>query len=75
MLSLLMKDETVDQIHIEQRKIFNYKLGSGCAVPWDELAQEYFHAGASSAFSDRSRTRQARSRVTDGKHFRNSSKE
>ena len=33
MLSLLMKDETADQIHIEQRKIFNYKLGSGCAVP------------------------------------------
>jgi hypothetical protein len=27
-----MKDETADQIHIEQRKIFNYKLGSGCAA-------------------------------------------
>jgi len=33
MLSLLMKDETADQIHIEQLKIFNYKLGSGCAAP------------------------------------------
>jgi hypothetical protein len=32
MLSLLMKDETADQIHIEQRKIFNYKLDSACTA-------------------------------------------
>src|SRR5213596_1239725 len=44
--------------------------------PRDALVQQDFHAlaGASSAASERSRTRRAMSRVTEGKHSRKSSR-
>ena len=44
--------------------------------PWNALVQKDFHdiAGANSANSDVSKTRRANSRVTDGKHSRNSSR-
>jgi hypothetical protein len=41
--------------------------------PGHALVQKNLHAGASRALSERSKTRQAISRVTDGKHSRNSS--
>src|SRR5881394_2659869 len=41
--------------------------------PRDSFVQSDPHAGASSTASERSRTRHAISRVTDGKHSRNSS--
>ena len=44
------------------------------AGPWDALVQQDSHAGASNTASERSKTCRAISRVTDGKHSRNSSK-
>ena len=41
--------------------------------PWDALVEEDFHAAAKSADSERSKTSTAISRVTVGKHSRNSS--
>ena len=42
MLSLLMKDETADQIHLEQRKIFNYKLGQVARCPGTNSPKSIF---------------------------------
>ena len=47
----------------------------GVVTDGNTLIQKYLHAGASSDCSDRSRIRHAISRVTDGKHSRNSSSE
>ena len=41
--------------------------------PRDALVQQDSHTGASSIASERSKTRRAISRLTDGKHSRNSS--
>lgn len=55
------------QLHDEVRQALRFR------EEMHALVQKNLHAGASRALSERSKTRQAISRVTDGKHSRNSS--